>query len=48
MNAEPGEIILLPDKLIKFKYLIISKPMKIKGVAGTILEITEGPIIINI
>lgn len=48
MNAQPGDIILLPDKLIQFKYLIISKPIIIKGKAGSILEITEGPIIINI
>ena len=34
--------------MIKFKYLIITKPIKIKGKAGSILEITEGPIIINI
>ena len=47
-NAQWNEEILLPDKKLKMNILIITKPIKIKGQIGSCIEITEGPILINI
>jgi len=48
LNNKNNEDVILPPGKISLKYLLISKPLTIKGQPGTILEITEGPIIINI
>jgi hypothetical protein len=48
LNAKYGEEIVLPEGKIQMKGLLISKPIKIIGQPNSILEITEGPISINI
>ena len=47
-NANANEEIILPDTKLTMNMLIISKPIKIKGQIGSCLEITEGPILIDI
>lgn len=39
---------MLPECAIELKYLVITKPIKIKGQIGSSLIITEGPVIIKI
>jgi hypothetical protein len=46
-NARKGQIINLPDTLIRMTELKISKPITIKGSPGTIIEITRGSIVIE-
>lgn len=48
MNSEANEEIVLPEEDVEIRYLLISKPLKIKGRTGFKLIITEGPIIIQI
>ena len=47
-NASLNEEIILPNKKITMNFLVISKPITLKGQIGSELEITEGPIMIRI
>ena len=48
MNAKSGEEIILPERKIIINYLIISHSIKIIGQTSSQIEITDGPIQINI
>ena len=48
MNAKSGEEIILPERKIIINYLIISHSIKIVGQTSSQIEITDGPIQINI
>lgn len=48
MNAQYNEEIQLPGCVIKMKGLLITKPLLIVGQPNCVLQITEGPISINI
>ena len=48
MNAKSGEEIILPEGKITINYLIISHSIKIIGQTSSQIEITDGPIQINI
>jgi hypothetical protein len=45
-NAEADSVIHLPEVPFRLPGLLLTKPITIKGLPGTIIEI-EGPIIIN-
>ena len=47
-NASSNEEIVLPNTKLTMNFLVISKPITLKGQIGSCLEITEGPIMIRI
>ena len=47
-NASSNEVIILPNTKLTMNFLVISKPIALKGQIGSCLEITEGPIMIRI
>lgn len=46
-NAESDSVVYLPDGTIRVSTLVLTKPMTIKGLPGTFLELTDGPIVVN-
>ena len=47
-NASANEEIVLPNTKLTMNFLVIYKPITLKGQIGSCLEITEGPIMIRI
>lgn len=46
-NAELNEVIILQPTVFRFHSLVIDKPVRIQGQAGTVFEVFGGSIIID-
>lgn len=47
-EAEPNTLIHLPAMNISIPYLHLTKPITIKGVPGSEIKLTQGPIMIDL
>lgn len=47
-NSQPNETMLLPPYKITIPFFKILKPITIQGTVQSVLEITEGPILIDL